>query len=88
VYEAISEVAQWNGILPLLQGGFGVYDFISAQDGVETKVNDNQMFRSVLVLQNQHLNLKSIPKKKVQNVKAIVLSSIKFQEKLDCKMLY
>jgi hypothetical protein len=54
----------------------GVYMiFISAQDGVETKVKSN----------DYPLNFKHVQVK----TKAIVLSSIKFQEKkLDSKMLY
>jgi hypothetical protein len=51
-----------------------IYDFISAQDGVETKVKSN----------DYPLNFKRMQVK----TKAIVLSSIKFQEKLDSKMLY
>jgi hypothetical protein len=52
----------------------GIYDFISAQDGLETKVKSN----------DYPLNFKRMQVK----TKAIVLSSIKFQEKSDSKMLY
>jgi hypothetical protein len=40
VYEAISEggTMEWDTTALVIQGGLGVYDFISAQDGVETKV--------------------------------------------------